>query len=798
MKRSYRVFFLLAALAAALALPPACRTGGQAPRLRKNKAYNLLLITVDSLRTDRLAAYGSAGGLTPHLDRLAEKAVIFRNVYASTPVSLPSHCTLFTGREPLAHRIQSEGRGDLSALEQTWAEAMKAGGFETYGLVSSFRLHSKFGLSQGFDTYDDSLDAGQMINTLSTSVSADKVFQRFQSWLEQRSGQKFFAWVNFGDLQSPSPPLPEYARLSENDPYGSKLAQVDHFLGEMMNLLEAKKLAAQTLVVVAGSCGEALGEHGDVGHGLFAYEETLKVPLIIRNPTVFPNKQAVERRVRLLDLLPSMLDLFGLEKPAGVQGQSFWPLLEPRRKEMETERPVYFESWYGFDEMGLAPLSGLIASHYKIISLPREELYDLGNDPGETNNMAPTEKELLAKMKGELQAYQSSHALGMRNGRGLDPKMGIEAVGRMIDAEKLIAADNLDEARNKLEAVLHDYPDRKLPQAYEDLHFIALKKKDLKQAEEILGRAAAQYPDLSRFGIALSQLLVNSGRLDGAEKICLEALARDPRLSQALILLGIINRKKAETGPARSYLEEALSLEPRNYPLQAEYASLLADVGEKARSLEVLERLVRTPSLSADPASVPLRADIAAILTKIGEADMANTLLLDIVSGGQGDSKVWTQVGLGYLEKGNLPQAMESLQKALSLDPKNALALSGLGTLHLALFRAQQQKADLDSALSYYTKAKDSSPGLVAAWNGLGVAWRYAGDSEKAIAHWRQALNVDPGFTNTYFNLGITLLESGRREEAYRLFNTCLEKYGANLSDAEKRQLQALLAEAKQ
>jgi tetratricopeptide (TPR) repeat protein len=245
-------------------------------------------------------------------------------------------------------------------------------------------------------------------------------------------------------------------------------------------------------------------------------------------------------------------------------------------------------------------------------------------------------------------------------------------------------------------------------------------------------------------------------------------------------------------------VEKALNLEPRNYPLQVEYASQLADLGEKARSLEILEKLMKIPSLSADPASVPLRADMAAILTKIGEAEMANTLLLDIVSGGQGDGKVWTQVGLGYLEKGNLPQAMESLQKALSLDPNNALALSGLGTLHLALFRAQQQKSDLENALAYYSRARDASPGLVAAWNGLGVAWRYAGDLEKAIAHWKQALNIDPGFTNTYFNLGITLLESGRREEAYSVLNTCLEKYGAKLSDAEKRQLQALLAEAKQ
>jgi len=798
MKRSFQALFALTILAAALALQPGCRGGPQVPRLKKNKAANLLLITVGSLRPDRLGAFGSVRARTPNLDRLAEKGVAFRNCYAPTPLSLPSHCTIFTGREPLAHGVRNDGREGLPASERTWAEVMKSHDFETYALVSSYKLHSKFGLKQGFDTFDDSLDFGQIINTLNTAISADKVFLRFRSWLEQRSGPKFFAWVNFSDPQAPYQPLPEYARLSENDPYGGEVAQVDHFIGEMLDLLEAKKLTQQTIVVLAGSQGEALGEHGEIGHGIFGYEEALKVPLFIHNPAVFPKKQAVDRRVRLLDLLPSLLELFGMEAPPGVQGQSFWPLLSLGREKGEAERPVYFESWYGFEEMGLAPLSGFLNGHYKFISLPEAELYDLRTDPGEKDNLAFKEKALAAKMSGLLQAYKDSRADEKKEGQGLDPKKGIEAVERLLKTEDLIASAKLAEAEKELRDIIREYKDRKLPRAYDDLYFLYWEKRDPGKMEEALSQAVAGYPAFSRFGIALAQSLSNSGRLSEAEKTCLEALARDPRLSQAHILLGKIYQKKGEPGRALSHLEKALSLEPLNYSLQAEYASQLAELGQKARSLEILEKLLKNTALAADPAGAPLRADMAGVLIKVGEAEMANTLLLDIVSSGQGDSKVWTQVGLGYLDKGNLPKAQESLEKALALDPKNALALSGMGTFYLTLFRLQNQKADLEKAIAFYNRAKEDSPRMVAAWNGLGVAWRYAGDKERAVAHWKQALLIDPGFTNTYFNLGITLLESGRRQEALGYLNTCLEKYTGKLSDREKQQLEALITEARQ
>lgn len=796
MSRRSRMIFSAAVLTAAVTFFPGCRREPDTPRLKNAESSNLLLITIDSLRADRLGAVGRAASLTPHCDRLAARGALFTRVYAPAPQTLPSHASLLTGREPPVHGVRRDGGPALPPSETTWAEVMRGAGYETFALVSSFRLHSRFGLDQGFDRYDDSLDFSQAFNTLNTSITADKVSARFRAWLERASGKKFFAWVHFSDPRPPHRLLAEFSSGYKNDPYGGSVAQVDHFIGEVTTLLDARGLGSRTVVVVAGSHGERLLEDREPGDGMYGYEETLRVPVLVSHPELFSVPRTTDRRARLYDVLPSLLELFRLEVPAGVRGRSLWPLLSDRREREEAERPVYFESRRGVEEMSLAPLYGLIHGPYKLLSLPRDEVYDLRTDPGERDNLAPKDKELAAAMNGRLQDHLASMGESGRPDRSTGPVEGASAVVRLMRAERLMAEEKTSEAEKELEAVLRDHPDRKLPLAYDHLFSVASKNNDLRQAEEVLRRAAVAFPEIGRFSVALAQILADSGRPDEAEKVCLKALDLDPRLSPALILLGTVYGRKGETGKALSRLEKALELEPRNAALRLEYAFQLTESGDKAKALGVLEGLLRDPSLAADSSGVPLRSDIAGLLIKLGEGEMANTLLLDIVSGGRGDSKTWTQVGLGYMDKGNFPQAVASLEKALSLDPDNALALSGLGTIHLTLFRSRKEKEDLEAAIAFYTKAKEASPGLVAAWNGLGAAWSFAGDPEQAVAHWRRALEIDPGFTNTYFNLGITLLKSGRKDEARRVLSVCLERYSSKLSEAELRQLRALLEEA--
>jgi len=799
---------LLAILTLIFTLHSGCKKGHKIPSLKQSENFNLLLITIDSLRVDRIGVYGFRNAQTPNIDRLAENGLMFKNCYAPVPLSLPSHCTIFTGREPLAHGVRNNGTDFLPDSEQTWAEVMKNQGFETYALVSSYLLHSKFGLKQGFDTFDDSLDYSSIIHNFRTTIAADQVFSRFQSWLEQRTPNKFFAWVHFSDPQAPYKPPPEHARMSENDPTSGEVALADHYIGEIVRALEAKKLMDRTVVVIAGSHGESLQEHREWGHGLFCYEPTLKVPLIIHNPTAFGEKQVIASRVRLLDLMPSLFQLFNLESPVGVQGKSFLYLLSKKNRGRQIDQPVYFESLSGFQEMGFAPLTGLISENYKYISLPEAELYDLKTDPAEMENLALTKSELAQKMDTALGLYIENHqgkkqeALdkakqSQQENPAIDPKKGIDAVERMLEVEQLIYSEKWGDAEKALQGIRSDYKDWKLPQAFDYQYLIDKKKNDPRKIEETLRQAAEKYPESDRFKLSLAQMFTYTGRLGEAEKICVEELARNPGLTQAYILLGTIYQKNGTAAQALSCLEKALEQEPRNARLQLEYAARLAPLGEKEKSLDILKNLLKNRSLTADPAGANIRADIGGLLIKIGEFEMANTLLLDLVANGKGNSMVWTQIGLGYFNKGNLEKARESLEKAISLDPDNALALSSMGTFHLSLFRLQKQKDDLEKAITYYTQAKKASPELVSAINGLGVALRYAGDHERAIACWKQVLDIDPGFTDIYFNLGITLIETGRRQEALKYLNKCKEKYSDRLSEKERQQLDSLISEIK-
>ncbi|MGB8953371.1 MAG: sulfatase-like hydrolase/transferase [Candidatus Aminicenantales bacterium] len=808
MKRKISWISILAVLAAIFPLNPGCKKREQIPNIKQNETFNLLLITIDAMRADRIGAFGFTNALTPNIDRMAENGVMFRNCYAPVPQSLPSHCTIFTGREPMAHQVRNNGMDHLPESEATWAEVMKNYGYETYALVSSYMLHSKFGLKQGFDTFDDSLRYDQIIHNAGTAIAADSVFSRFQSWLEQRPSRKFFAWVNFSDPRAPYAPPQEYAGMFERDPYSGEVANVDHFIGEMVHALEARGLLDRTVIVVAGSCGEAFFEHREWGHGLFGYEETLKVPLILYNPLVFAEKQALECRVRLLDLMPSVLQLFNLGCPAGVQGKSVLPLLSTKSQERETDRPVYFESMLGFAERGFAPLTGIISDNFKFISLPEAELYDLKTDPAELENLALKKIDLAEKMDARLQSYIVDHAENKMKSLGetvksrkespaIDPKKGIAALERIRKVGQLVYSDQLDEAEKELQRIRRDYADWTLPEVYDSLYLIYQKKNSPSQIEEILKQAIEKYPEESRFGLSLAQIFTDTGRLKEAEKICIGELARDSRMSQTHIFLGKIYQKMGEARRALAHFEKALEQESLNVLLQVECASQLAELGEKDRSLAILKNLLQSRSLVADPGSANIRASIGGLLTKLGEFEMANTLLLDIVAGGQGNSMVWTQIGLGYFNKGNLEKALESFNKALSLDPHNSLALSSMGTFNLALFRMQKRNDQLERAIAYYTQAWEASPRMVAAVNGLGVALKYAGEYEKAIACWKQALQIDPGFTNTYFNLGITLLETGRRQEAFKYLSICREKYSDRLSANEKQQLDTLIAETK-
>jgi len=806
---------------AVLALSGACSRGGDIPEAR---GYNLLLITLDTTRADRLGAYGFKGARTPNLDRLAREGIRFSNGRTSVPLTLPAHATLMTGRVPPGHQVRNNGTYVLRPEETTMAEVFKAAGFSTQALIASYVLEGKFGLNQGFDGYDDRLDIKDLGGNYRSEIPADQVYAKFLRWLERKPGSPFFCWVHFYDPHAPYQAPRQWADLFPGDPYSGEIAFMDEYIGRIIQALDKRGLLKRTLVVVAGDHGEGFGEHAEYGHGVFCYEETLRVPLIFYQPSLFSGGRIVSRPVGLVDVLPTIMEMYRLRPPAEVQGLSFASQLTADREIAEPDAGRYFESMQGMEEMNWAPLTGIRRGSFKFISLPEPELYDLQADPGEKQNLYFKKNELAKKLALELkdqlgrirnpiqatrrqlsnQDQESLRALGYlassgnkpKGGPAEDPKRGILIMNRLGAVENDIRGKDFTAATQKLAALRSEGIAEKLPQFYDRLYDLIRAKNDPDAADPMLREAMARFPEVSRFKLLLASLLRSRGRSAEAEKIAQQLLAQDPLSVQAHVMLGGILRSRGLALQALDHFRLASGLEPLNSKLQVELANLQFDVGQPDNALKTVRALLADQRLRNVPGGEDTRREAAKLLMKLGESALAEELLAKLVRENGTDPAGLTQLGLAQLDLGHWPQAIQSFRRTLQLDPRQALALSGLGTIHLSLFRQNKNRESLNLAADFFSRALQADPKLVTAINGLGVVHLYNASIPQAIAELQTAIRLDPTFVNAYFNLAIAQLSIGKRSEARRTLGIIKEKYSDRLSAGERSQLIALLREA--
>ncbi len=581
---------------------------------------NLLLITVDTLRADRVGAYGDAAAETPRLDALAHRGVRFEHCYSPVPLTLPAHSTLFTGRYPFTHGVRTNGRYFLRPEEVTLAELLKERGYRTWAAVATYILSAKFGLGQGFDGYDDALGSGELIRGFSSEIPADEVAARFKAWLgDGVSKQPFFAWLHFYDPHQPyRPPVPYSERFAE-DPYRGEVAFVDGQIGIVLDALQKHGHADNTLVVVTSDHGEGFGEHGEVGHGILAYEEDLRVPLIVAGPGLAPRVSS--DRVRLVDLLPTLLELLRLEAPPGVQGESFAAALTATGA-TSPGRDVYFESMLGRDENGWAPLTGLIAGGDKYISLPERELYDLEQDPGETENLfaggrgvvrdldralrelmlsspepaGDARREASREDLAQLEAlgYVSS---GARTEAVIDPKRGIRLEREMQEVRELVAAGRVEEATAGLERLAAANEELGVGSFYFLRHQVAAAKNDEQGAALALEAGMARFPESEQFPFLLAHYQLQLGRAAEAERLARAVVAKSPQFSQAIILHGRALEQLDRLPEAVARYRDAYAFEPRNTELGIRLAEALARSGDAGAAFEVYDRLASEGAL---------------------------------------------------------------------------------------------------------------------------------------------------------------------------------------------------------
>ena len=374
---------------------------------------NLMLITLDTFRADRLGAYGSRRGLTPHLDRFAEEGVLFETTQSVAPLTLPAHASLFTGRFPPGHGVHENAAvlGDRSGGD-TLAEVLARSGFQTGAFVAATVLDRSRGLNRGFSHYDAVRPRLDAYGRQHGRRRADQVVARAVQWLDVVAGSRFLAWLHFYDAHAPYESPPPY-RDGHGHPYDGAIAYIDSQIGQLLEVLERRGLLDRTVVVVVGDHGESLGDHGEWTHGLFVYQSVLHVPLMIRAPLPALRGRRVSGLTRSVDVMPTVLELLGVRHEERMDGGSLLPLVAGARPDLD----AYAENLYPNLRFGWGTVRALRSGRFKVIDTPRPELYDLQHDPGEQQNLFESRRDVAEAM---LQRLRRDEYLPT-DGRGAEP-----------------------------------------------------------------------------------------------------------------------------------------------------------------------------------------------------------------------------------------------------------------------------------------------------------------------------------------------------------------------------------------
>ncbi|MGH9542853.1 MAG: sulfatase [Terriglobales bacterium] len=392
----------------------------------RSAAQNVILISIDTLRADHLHCYGYRLETSPNLDRLAHEGVRFADAYTTIPLTLPAHTAIMTGELPARSGVEDYTSRLSPRGPATLAELLRAHGFATAAVVAAPVLDHRFGLSRGFDVYEDQIAPITLegLNWVPKRLAGDGV-NRALAWIKTHWERKFFFWLHLYDPHRPRwAPAPIAAEFQS--PYDAEIAYADHEVGRLLDGLRTMGLYAKTIIAVVADHGESLGEHGESTHGFFVYRATLRVPLILRLPAgqdVEARGQVIHTNVANFDLFPTILELEHVALPPNIDAASLLPLLGAHFPASGGGwgRAVYAESELPYLHYGWSDLRTIIASHYQYILAPRPELYDLAQDPREVHNLAGSDLALADTLRGRLLSLQAHALAGPRGATGHRP-----------------------------------------------------------------------------------------------------------------------------------------------------------------------------------------------------------------------------------------------------------------------------------------------------------------------------------------------------------------------------------------
>jgi arylsulfatase A-like enzyme/Tfp pilus assembly protein PilF len=585
-----------------------CALAANAPTLHPSLARpNIILITLDTTRADRMGFLGSKRGLTPNLDAMAQQGVVFTRAYSHVPITTASHTTILTGTYPQFNRVNDFGV-PLSSKLPYLPDLLHAQGYHTGAFVGSLILDPLDGTAPGFDRGFEIYDAGFHLRRhgadryKSVERRAGDVVNHALAWLSQLPNGPFFLWVHLYDAHDPyDPPAPFKARFAAQ-PYDGEIAYADSAVGKLIDEIRKHGLYDETLVAVMADHGESLGAHGENTHGIFLYDETLHVPLLFKLPAGRAGGKRIEARARLVDVAPTILQEAGIPAPKEMQGESLSGLMKPKSQPAVAsagasatgeERSAYAETDYPHRAFGWSSLRAIRTGKYLYIRAPERELYNQSADPEAAHNLAPGAKAVADTIGSQLDDFRaktsqtlvelaqpdaeqmqklqalgyvasdSSQARDSDKVAGADPKTKIEISNLLHDAMFDVEDARYEEAIPLLKRTLAEQPE--LPVANMQYGIAQARLKNYAEAIPPLQKAVQLTPDNGLGHYELGLALFETGDWKSAAPQFEAAVARAPKWADAQFSLASVYARTDRVPDAMEHLDTCLGLDPGHY-----------------------------------------------------------------------------------------------------------------------------------------------------------------------------------------------------------------------------------------
>ncbi len=665
----------------ALVLAAAAASGWWFTRARGPHAF--ILISIDTLRADRLPAYGYAAGQTPRLTAFAREAVLFERAFAHAPQTLPSHASMFTGLLPFEHKVRDNLGFTLAPASSTMASMFQAGGYATGGFVSAYVLRPQTGVAQGFQKYDATLPPTGADRSPAEILRAGlDTLAATAAWLRTLPNDRVFLFFH---IYEPHAPYAPPAQFAQPDKYDGEVAFSDDIVGRLFDVLRDRGWYDNATIVVTSDHGEGLGDHQEKEHGLFLYNETIRVPLLVKLPGAQHGGSRIAEPVQHIDLLPTMASLAGLQAPSNLRGRNLQPLFDGRGT--IAAQGIYAEAMYPRYHFGWSDLALLTDGRYKFIKAPRPELYDLERDPGERSNIVGDRASAAAALQSGLTSILATRGVDAPSLVSAEDRSRLAALGYVGGQAPQVSgpSESLPDPKDKV-GVLLTYR--------EAVNLVGSGRID--EGLALLRKVLADSPDMIDVWLHVAGANVRLGRLPDAYQAYREVIRRKPDESGALLGASAVLVAMNRPAEAKTYAELAIPHAPA-----AAYQALAILAVSERRAEDALKHA--DLAAQADP-GLPLPAFVRGVLAHRGQRfSEAVPLLLQARDGyatrtsQPSDLNYFIADSLARLER--YKDAEPFFREELRLYPQNVKAAAGLAMLFQVTGRLQEADSMIQAML---------------------------------------------------------------------------------------------------